>query len=202
MASMRPRTRKDGSTFWEVLLRHDGRQRSLSFETVEHAGKFKDLVGLVGPGKALAAYELAPTPRAANGSSVTVAEWVEHLGALQQGVQVIERPAQPAAALPGRGGHRTAGVTQHCLGLGHRGLGDIGQLCGDAQDGGLALLIGNPVGVMSAQGQALRGLMGSNCRIESPCGRGLRDPLITPFLWCEGLVAYGVTGGLGSEPVG
>jgi integrase len=41
-------------------------------------GKFKELVGLVGPGKALAAYDLAPAPRAANGSSVTVAEWVEH----------------------------------------------------------------------------------------------------------------------------
>ncbi len=78
MASMRPRTRKDGSTFWEVLFRHDGRQRSLSFETADHAGKFKELVGLVGPGKALAAYDLAPAPRAANGSSVTVAEWVEH----------------------------------------------------------------------------------------------------------------------------
>jgi integrase len=78
MASMRPRTRKDGSTFWEVLFRHDGRQRSLSFETADHAGKFKELVGLVGAGKALAAYDLAPAPRAANGSSVTVAEWVEH----------------------------------------------------------------------------------------------------------------------------
>ena len=78
MASMRPRTRKDGSTFWEVLFRHDGRQRSLSFETADHAGKFKELVGLVGPGKALAAYDLAPAPRAANGSSVIVAEWVEH----------------------------------------------------------------------------------------------------------------------------
>jgi hypothetical protein len=78
MASMRPRTRKDGSTFWEVLFRHDGRQRSLSFETADHAGKFKELVGLVGPGKALAAYDLAPAPRAANGSGVTVAEWVEH----------------------------------------------------------------------------------------------------------------------------
>jgi integrase len=78
MASMRPRTRKDGSTFWEVLFRHDGRQRSLSFETADHAGRFKELVGLVGAGKALAAYDLAPAPRAANGSSVTVAEWVEH----------------------------------------------------------------------------------------------------------------------------
>ena len=75
---MRPRIRKDGSTFWEVLFRHDGRQRSLSFETADHAGKFKELVGLVVPGKALAAYDLAPAPRAANGSSVTVAEWVEH----------------------------------------------------------------------------------------------------------------------------
>ena len=70
MASMRPRCRKDGSTFWEVLFRHDGRQRSLSFETADHAGKFKELIDLVGPGKALAAYDLAAAPRAANGSSL------------------------------------------------------------------------------------------------------------------------------------
>ena len=75
---MRPRNRKDGSTFWEVLFRHDGRQRSLSFETADHGARFKELVDLVGPAKALAAYELAKAPRAANGSGVTVAEWVEH----------------------------------------------------------------------------------------------------------------------------
>ena len=44
MASMRPRNRKDGSTFWEVLFRHDGRQRSLSFETADHGARFKELV--------------------------------------------------------------------------------------------------------------------------------------------------------------
>ena len=42
MASMRPRTRKDGSVFWEVLFRHDGRQRSLSFETAEHGQRIRD----------------------------------------------------------------------------------------------------------------------------------------------------------------
>ena len=56
MASMRPRTRKDGSVFWEVLFRHDGRQRSLSFETAEHGQRFRDLVDLIGPAKALEAY--------------------------------------------------------------------------------------------------------------------------------------------------
>jgi integrase len=75
---MRPRTRKDGSAFWEVLFRHDGRQRSLSFETAEHGQRFRDLVDLIGPAKALEAYDLTPTPRAANGSSMTVEEWIEH----------------------------------------------------------------------------------------------------------------------------
>lgn len=78
MASMRPRTRKDGSAFWEVLFRHDGRQRSLSFETAEHGQRFRDLVDLIGPAKALEAYDLTPTPRAANGSSMTVEEWIKH----------------------------------------------------------------------------------------------------------------------------
>jgi hypothetical protein len=62
------------------------------------------------------------------------------LGALQQGAQIIDRSAQPSAALAGRGAHTTAGVTQHCLGIGHRGFGDTGQLCGDPQHRSLAFL--------------------------------------------------------------
>lgn len=61
-----------------MLFRHDGRQRSLSFETAEYGQRFRDLVDLIGPAKALEPYDLAPAPRAANGSSMTVEEWIEH----------------------------------------------------------------------------------------------------------------------------
>ncbi len=51
-------------------------------------------------------------------------------------------------------------------------------------------VIGDPVGVVSTQGHALRGLVCSNCRIGFACGRGVGDQFVAPFLWCEGLVAH------------
>ncbi|MGE5694918.1 MAG: hypothetical protein ACM4D3_06670 [Candidatus Sericytochromatia bacterium] len=75
---MRSRARKDGSSYIEVMFRLDGRQRSISFTDQEHAQKFVDLMALVGPAKAMEVYSLDPTPRAANGSAVTVGEWMGH----------------------------------------------------------------------------------------------------------------------------
>jgi hypothetical protein len=53
MASLRTRSRKDGSVYHSVLYRLDGRQASTSFEDVASATKFRDLVDIVGPLKAL-----------------------------------------------------------------------------------------------------------------------------------------------------
>ncbi len=89
MASMRSRSRKDGTTYVEVMFRLDGRQRSISFTDKEHAQKFVDLVDLVGPAKALEAYSLDSTPRASNGSSTTVSEWMKHHIDLLSGVNPI-----------------------------------------------------------------------------------------------------------------
>ena len=52
MASLRTRSRKDGSSYHSVLYRLNGRQTSTSFEDVASATKFRDLVDIVGPLKA------------------------------------------------------------------------------------------------------------------------------------------------------
>ena len=54
--------------------------------------------------RALAAYDLAPAPRAANGSSVTVAEWVEHhiehlIGCEQKTIDEYRRFLKPLIPL-------------------------------------------------------------------------------------------------------
>jgi hypothetical protein len=49
MASLRKGTRKDGSTYVQVLYRSDGKQTSTSFEDIASATKFKKLIEKFGP---------------------------------------------------------------------------------------------------------------------------------------------------------
>ena len=49
------------------MFRLDGRQRSVSFQTPEHAEKFRSMVDLVGAAKALEVYGLTTRPRSVNG---------------------------------------------------------------------------------------------------------------------------------------
>jgi hypothetical protein len=56
VASIKQRSRRDSSCYWDVMFRLDGRQRSVSFQTQEHAEKFRSMVDLVGPAKALEVY--------------------------------------------------------------------------------------------------------------------------------------------------
>jgi integrase len=73
MASLRRRTRADGTAFWSVLYRLDGKQRSTSFEDFESANGFKKLADKFGPEKALLSLQADPTL-----DTVTVAEWLQH----------------------------------------------------------------------------------------------------------------------------
>lgn len=73
MASLRTRTRKDGSLYFAVLYRLHGKQTSTSFHDLISATKFQKLVDQVGPAKALAAVDVAPML-----SDMTVGEWVTH----------------------------------------------------------------------------------------------------------------------------
>ncbi|MCK0174763.1 site-specific integrase [Mycolicibacterium sp. F2034L] len=75
MASLRYGTRKDGSAYTQVLYRHEGKQRSSSFDDHREALKFRDLVDQLGPDKAR---EIARLTNQATTPSRTVAEWVAH----------------------------------------------------------------------------------------------------------------------------
>lgn len=82
MASVRMRTRKDASVYYAVLYRHGSRQTSTSFPDEKQAQRFRDLVGAVGPSRALEIAGVADTvPRTM--SSQTVAEYLErHINSL------------------------------------------------------------------------------------------------------------------------
>lgn len=74
MATLRLRTRKDGSSYTSVLFRANGKQSSLSFDDHVRAVRFQELVNQVGPAKALEV--MAVTER--QGLSLTVEEWIDH----------------------------------------------------------------------------------------------------------------------------
>ena len=72
MASLRTRSRKDGSIYFAVLYRLRGKQTSTSFHDIVSATKFQKLVEQVGPAKALEMMNIVPV------STMTVGEWLEH----------------------------------------------------------------------------------------------------------------------------
>ena len=73
MASLRSGTRRDGSTYVQVLYRLNGKQSSTSFEDLASATKFQKLVEKFGPAKALETLGTDP-----EFSAITVGEWIEH----------------------------------------------------------------------------------------------------------------------------
>jgi integrase len=90
MASIRPGTRRNGSPYWSVLYRLDGRQCSTSFNAERDADRFKALVESVGPHRAREAAGLAPLKPA---DALTVGQWLQRYIAHLTGVQkdTIER---------------------------------------------------------------------------------------------------------------
>lgn len=90
MASIRRGTRRDGSPYWSVLYRLDGRQRSTSWNKQTDALRFKNLVETLGAGDALKAVGLERPPPA---EGMTVAAWLDryinHLTGVQR--DTIER---------------------------------------------------------------------------------------------------------------
>ncbi len=73
MASLRRGTRRDGSTYVQVLYRLNGKQSSTSFEDLASATKFQKLVEKFGAAKAMEAVGSDP-----DFSAITVREWIEH----------------------------------------------------------------------------------------------------------------------------
>jgi len=88
VASLRVRKRADGSTAYNVVYVHDGRQTSVTFDTEPAADEFLNSVRLLGSERAMKAFGIAPTARAAarQPSGVTVADWVASYIASRSGV--------------------------------------------------------------------------------------------------------------------
>ena len=78
MASIRSRTRRDGSTGHAVLYAIDGRQTSITFDTIEAAEQFRDMVDKVGAHRAMLAWEIPDAPKAtAKRVGITLVAWLE-----------------------------------------------------------------------------------------------------------------------------
>lgn len=73
MASLRSGTRRDGTTYVQVLYRLNGKQSSTSFEDLASATKFQNLVERFGPARAQETLGTDP-----EFSAITVGEWIEH----------------------------------------------------------------------------------------------------------------------------
>jgi integrase len=87
MASIRVRKRADGSTAYNVVYIYDKRQTSVTFDTQPDAEQFLSSVQLLGADRAMKAFGIAPTARAAASmSGVTVAGWVATYIASRTGV--------------------------------------------------------------------------------------------------------------------
>lgn len=77
MASIRTRTRKDGTTSFSVLFTVDNRQTSVTFDDEPTAEKFRDMVDHVGGKRAMAAWEIADVPKNLTGSNaMTIGDWL------------------------------------------------------------------------------------------------------------------------------
>lgn len=70
MASIRTRTRRDGTPTWAVLYTLDGRQTSVTFTDEPSAEKFRTLVDTVGARRAMDAWGIADTVKANPADSV------------------------------------------------------------------------------------------------------------------------------------
>jgi integrase len=76
MASIRGRRRSDGTIGYAVLYTIDGRQTSVTFDTEDSATKFKTLVDTVGAARAMQAWGIADTPKAAPKTRMTLVEYL------------------------------------------------------------------------------------------------------------------------------
>lgn len=75
MASIRSRTRRDGSTGHSVLFVVDNRQTSVTFDDKQTAEQFRDMVDRVGGKRAMTAWEISDVPKILT-RGVTLGEWL------------------------------------------------------------------------------------------------------------------------------
>ena len=60
--SVRPRVRKDGSAYWQVRFRENGRECSVSWNSEEEARQYDTLIAQVGAARAREIFAIASSP--------------------------------------------------------------------------------------------------------------------------------------------
>jgi integrase len=87
VAFIRSRRRRDGTAAYAVLYTHQGQQTSVTFDVEQTAAEFRDSINLLGVDRAMQAFGIAPTERAAKKTSkITVAQWVANYIASRTGI--------------------------------------------------------------------------------------------------------------------
>src|SRR5689334_5701035 len=89
--SVRLRTLKDGSPYWQVRFREHNREKSLSWDNPADAQRCDDLIKKVGPARAREILQIIDTPRA----QLTLTDWltkhVDYLTGVEDGTRVRYR---------------------------------------------------------------------------------------------------------------
>jgi integrase len=100
VASIRPRSRRDGTPYWSVLYNLDGRQSSTSFNDQADAEYLRDLINRVGAARALELANLERRQRSAMTVEQFLRRYINHLTGLERGtitryLSYIERDIGP-----------------------------------------------------------------------------------------------------------
>lgn len=126
MASVRTRTRKDGTTYTSVLFREDGKQCSVSFDDHRAALRFQDLVERVGPDKAREIADIED----AHASEQTLAGWcthhIDHLTGIEEGTRDRYKAYLANDIALTIGGLPLSAVTETAVASWVRGMEDAG----------------------------------------------------------------------------
>jgi integrase len=85
MAWIKPRKRKDGSVYFAVLFRENGRQTSLSWDDYAEAEHCRKLIDQVGPEKAREIMKIVSSPRHATTLTQYLNRYIDHLTGVEKG---------------------------------------------------------------------------------------------------------------------
>lgn len=169
MASIRARKRADGSAYYAVLFRHDGRQTSKSFTEHPRAVKFERLVETVGPAAALEIIE----QNTASGDTPTLTEWfthyLEHATGITSGTREEYRRLAARTWLPRFGALPVDAITRDAV---KRWIGDQAKTLTRRQTPTSAKTIANAHGLLS---HVMTAAVEDGHRADNPC-RGVRLP--------------------------
>jgi integrase len=105
MAWIKPRERRDGSIYYAVMFREDGKQSSVSWDDYEDAQSCKQLIDQVGPGRAREIMRIVSSPRKSQTLGTYLTQYTDGLTGVQAGTAAryrayIRNDLGPIADIP------------------------------------------------------------------------------------------------------